>query len=140
VLPDDSETEASLKTASPTDKLNSAPQQEPSVDADGFPREKTSAERIKDEWTSTKEIIKEILAAEDPVEKLNEVALSWDGYNLCFSWGGPEDGLLLGTNSDKELVDARYYFKDWFDGAEIRLEGEDFKLVEEMYNAVLNIR
>lgn len=72
------------------------------------------------------------------VDWLNSWALSWDGHNLSLSWGGPSDGFYLSRDNENNLVDARYYYRDWFDGAERRLEGADFELLEELYEACLN--
>lgn len=72
------------------------------------------------------------------VDWLNSWALSWDGYNLSLCWGGPADGFYLAKNNEGNLVDVRYYYQDWFDGAERRLFGADFDLLERLYNACLN--
>jgi len=48
-------------------------------------------------------------------------------YDIQCSWGGPSDGFLVEVD-DEEIVSIKYYFKDWFDGAEVILSGSDFDL------------
>lgn len=36
--------------------------------------------------------------------------------DVLLSWGGPSDGFEFDYR-DGELVECRYYYKDWFDGA-----------------------
>ena len=108
-------------------------------------KEKKCKDRIEKEWKGTKELIEEILGAEDQIEKLNETVLSWDknhheGFDdmdpcdsLCFSYGGPADYVRF-------YHDGRisYVFHDWFDGAEKFLIGDDKKLCQRLHDECLD--
>lgn len=99
---------------------------------------KTCEDRIQENLEDRLKDIKDILQADDPIEKLNEEALSWNGYKLELSWGGPADGFLFARDNENNAVNIRYYFQDWFDGAEVTLYGADFDLLEQLYNTCLN--
>lgn len=97
---------------------------------------KTCKDRIETELKDRIEDIKQILKADDPIEELNNIALSWDKENgkLELSWGGPADGFYFTPNASRVI----YYFQDWFDGAEVNLWGEDLTRLQELYETCLN--
>jgi hypothetical protein len=78
-------------------------------------------------------------------EELNESILSLDTtvvIDLKLSWGGPEDGFKFCIDPDGqcqsgEITFIEYYFRDRFDGAEVMLEGDDFKAVEQMWGELV---
>lgn len=76
---------------------------------------------------------------DDIIDWLNSNALSWDGYDLQFAWGGPAYGFYIATNRDKEVQRITYYYYWWGEKYEMDLDGEDFELVEKLYNYALNI-
>lgn len=83
--------------------------------------------------------IKEILNADDPIEELNNHILSWDGADLQFSWGGPSDGFYLAINAEGYLAHAVYYYREWDGGEEIPLYGQNFELIEKLYETCLKV-
>lgn len=99
-------------------------------------------ERIQNAWESRKEGIQDVLNGK---QDFNDFALSWDVRqdkafedakepfdSLCLSWGGPADYIRYYENG--KIV---YCFQDWFDGAEIRLEGEDYDLARQLHDEFL---
>jgi len=46
------------------------------------------------------------------------------------SWGGPADEFRFFINPDYSIHRIEYWYLDWFDGANIILDGEDFELME----------
>jgi hypothetical protein len=59
-------------------------------------------------------------------------------FKITLSWGGPADYFIISADPDnREIVDIRYQFQDWFDGAERTLTGENFSLVEDFFSFVL---
>lgn len=100
---------------------------------------KSCEERIDEELKSRMEDIKAIVEAEDPIEELNNRALALSRtvvYKLEFSWGGPQDYFEFEYDPEaKELIEVRYYFLDWFDGASrtIRRGTKEFELLERLF-------
>lgn len=99
-------------------------------------KDKTCKERIQDSWEFTKNQLKEVISGKESIWNL---ALAWDKDfhesftdlspcdSLCLSYGGPADYIRFYHNGQ-----ISYVFQDWFDGAEIFLSGEDFKLAKEI--------
>lgn len=57
-----------------------------------------------------------------------------EGYfRYLLSTGGPGDEFRFYTNPDFSVHRIEYWFLDWFDGAGITLQGENFKLMEELW-------
>ena len=87
-----------------------------------------------------KVIISDDEVYDDLIEWINNYALSYDddpvyrAKRLELSWGGPSDGFRFFENAD--LIE--YYFMDWFDGATRTLYGEDYNIMKEFYDRVLN--
>jgi len=96
-------------------------------------------ERIDKELKSRMEDIKRIVEAEDPTEELNNYALAlskWEVYRLELSWGGPQDYFEFEYDPEgRELVEVRYRYLDWFDGAErvIRPGTKEFETLERLF-------
>jgi len=57
-------------------------------------------------------------------------------YDIQCSWGGPSDGFLVGVD-EGEIDSITYYFKDWFDGAQKRLSGDDFETAKRYIEGVV---
>ncbi len=61
-----------------------------------------------------------------------------EGYfRYQLSWGGPSDEFRIYADQVGEwrwsVYRIEYWFLDWFDGASIRLAGEDFVLIEDIF-------
>ena len=112
-------------------------------------KEKNCKERINKELEKEIETIKTALKngyshdlPEDSEIDHSETAdgyqerlLSVDTYTVkkvCMSWGGPADYFEFHIK-DGEFIKITYIFQDWFDGAEVALEGDNFDTVAEMY-------
>ncbi len=54
-------------------------------------------------------------------------------FRYQLSWGGPSDEFRFYVNPDFSCHRIEYWFLDWFDGAEIVLEGEGRTLLKEIY-------
>lgn len=67
-------------------------------------------------------------------ERLYELPLSvtkTELYTVLLSTGGPGDWLEAEYDREADSVNAvRYHFQDWFDHAEVRLEGADREVAE----------
>jgi len=86
---------------------------------------------------------KEINQSEDPIEKINEVALALTEtkvYKLELSWGGPSDHFVFEYDEkNKEIIKIEYHFLNWFDGATVSLspDSEEWEIAEELfYNCI----
>lgn len=58
-------------------------------------------------------------------------------FRWQLSWGGPSDEFRFYVDSSPHGLIPReieYWFLDWFDGAEIDLEGDDFAVLESVFN------
>ena len=100
----------------------------------------TCQERIAEHLQGRLEDIKGILKAEDPMGALNTLALCYEddphyrAKRLELSTGGPADGFRFFENEET----IEYYFQDWYDGAKEKLQGEDYELLNELYENCLN--
>jgi len=85
-------------------------------------------------------------------EEVEDLGSLWD-YGLCFdyvpvgtfkgknqgyfryqlSWGGPSDEFRFFVDPDLSVYKIQYWFLDWFDGASIELQGEDFQLLKDIF-------
>ena len=45
-------------------------------------------------------------------------------YRVCLSWGGPADYFEFDFDAEGELIEGRYLFQDWYDGATRKLESD----------------
>jgi hypothetical protein len=102
-------------------------------------RDKKCEERIDDELARIIANVKARNEAEDrdeydsehgdPLEALGitkEVVITY-----LMSWGGPSDEFEIHIDpTDRSITEIFYVYKDWFDGARRRLEGEEFDLIE----------
>jgi hypothetical protein len=58
-----------------------------------------------------------------------------EGYfRFQMSWGGPGDEFRFFVGIDKVVHRIEYWFLDWYDGACRVLRGDDFKMVEWIYD------
>jgi len=63
-------------------------------------------------------------------------------YKVELSWGGPSDWLEVVCEGEKhaqEITRIIYHFTDWFDHAEIELEGEEYDVTADWVSHVLPI-
>lgn len=77
---------------------------------------------------------------EDVREELYEYGLDFEyvdtneGYfRYLLSTGGPGDEFRFYTNLNYQPYRIEYWFLDWFDGASITLDGEEFDLMENFF-------
>lgn len=66
-------------------------------------------------------------------ERMYEMPLSVTTKRLVevlISTGGPEDAFVATVDDDGTIERIEYVFKDWFDGARVSLEGEQFDAAE----------
>ena len=56
------------------------------------------------------------------------------GY-FCWqlSWGGPADEFRFYLDECFDTYQIEYWFLDWFDGAKVDLTGQDYALLEEIF-------
>ena len=57
-------------------------------------------------------------------------------YRYQISWGGPSDEFRFWVDDNNKLYKIEYAFLDWFDGAVQELDGKDFDLLAEVFQAV----
>jgi hypothetical protein len=55
-------------------------------------------------------------------------------FRWQLSWGGPSDEFRFYANPDISIHRIEYWFLDWFDGAYRTLEGNDFELLEKVFD------
>ncbi len=55
-------------------------------------------------------------------------------FRYQLSWGGPSDEFRFYCDENLESVEIEYWFLDWFDGAHIDLTGQNYTLLEEIFN------
>lgn len=79
-------------------------------------------------------------------ERFGEYGLSWDyveadsengdpGYfRYQISWGGPSDEFRFFVDYGGQLYCVEYWFLDWFDGASRTLHGDDYQLLEQIFD------
>ena len=59
----------------------------------------------------------------------------YEGYlRYQLSWGGPSDEFRFFINPDLTVHRIEYWFLDWYDGASIRLTGDDWGLLNDIYD------
>ena len=95
---------------------------------------------------------------EHPDEPLDDLG-SLNEYGLCFDYvepytfkkqregfyrwqlstGGPGDEFRFYVDGDKTIQEIEYWFLDWFDGACTQVEGEDFNLLVEMWEEIIQM-
>jgi hypothetical protein len=60
-----------------------------------------------------------------------------EGYfRYQLSWGGPSDEFRIFVNPDFSAHRIEYWFLNWFDGAHVVLDGENLKLLEDIYSGL----
>lgn len=116
--------------------------------------EKTCKDRVQNELESELKTLHTLWAAyqagdEEPTEygTFTEHGLSFDyvaagtfddqeeGYfRYQISWGGPADEFRFFVDAGKHVHRVEYWFLDWFDGANIVLDGEDFAFMKEIFD------
>lgn len=115
-------------------------------------RNLSCAERLDNEYKNTIEDLKRVWEAhgtgeDEAIEEFYDYGLSFDyiaphtfgdeqseGYfRYQLSWGGPSDEFRFYVGPGYELYRIEYWFMDWFDGASRRLEGEDYSLLEDIF-------
>lgn len=50
------------------------------------------------------------------------------------SWGGPSDEFRFYMDENQHCTRVQYWFLDWFDGANVKLTGPDFKLLQYFFD------
>lgn len=58
-------------------------------------------------------------------------------FKWLLSTGGPGDEFRFFVNPDLSLYKVEYWFFDWFDSAKITLKGNNFKLLNEIWDCFL---
>lgn len=97
----------------------------------------TCEERIDEELSHELERIREALERYETLydceytEDILEVALQ-TRVKFLLSTGGPADGFCLTFDPEGTMVEAEYFFQDWYDGATRTLSAENSELVERM--------
>lgn len=108
-------------------------------------------ERMNREVSILEETKKEILQEnngeleeyelEDKVrERIEEGILSVDirkEYDILLSWGGPSDGFKVICNDNNELIEVKYWFADWGEYQEEKLNDEELNTFTEAYGCIL---
>ena len=111
-------------------------------------------DRVKDSFESTMDDLRQLWAAycngEEEVEDLG----TFYEYGLCFdyvsadtftdqkpgyfryqlSYGGPSTEFRYYTDADLSLYKIEYWLLDWFDGAHVLVDGDDYKLMGEIFD------
>ena len=64
-----------------------------------------------------------------------------EGYfRYQLSWGGPSDEFRIYADESGvwqwSICHIEYWFLDWFDGAKIDLEGDDYELIEDIFQGL----
>ena len=54
-------------------------------------------------------------------------------FRWQLSWGGPADEFRFYMDENLDAVEIEYWFLDWYDGASRSLSGEDFRLLDEIF-------
>lgn len=67
-----------------------------------------------------------------PVGTFNDQEEGYFRYQL--SWGGPSDEFRYFVDYDGEIYRIEYWFLDWFDGAKKVLNGENYSLLNEIFD------
>lgn len=102
---------------------------------------KTCSERLPEMLKVRLSEIKEALEDENKREEFYERVLAIAKkiiFDIQLSTGGPADGFMVIVDPETmEIEEIEYYFRDWFDGASMKLEGKDFEMIEEMFFPIL---
>lgn len=56
-------------------------------------------------------------------------------FRYQLSYGGPQEEFRIFTDPDFKVYKIEYWFLDWFDGAKKILDGEDFRLMDELFQS-----
>ena len=56
-------------------------------------------------------------------------------FRFQISYGGPSEEFRFYTDPEFNVESMAFWFLDWFDGAESELTGEDFKLLDEIFDS-----
>ena len=104
-------------------------------------KELSCAERIQAALETELEEIREAGESVDATEQYEEGILEID-RRVCFkvllSTGGPESFFtFVCDRHDGEILEIRFHFRDWFDGAEKRLFYEEFETVRSQYQSMM---
>ena len=113
--------------------------------------EKTCAELVKKHYRGRIHDLKKMYKAECDGEEdkelgpLNEYGLGFDFveagtfkkqrepyWRYQLSWGGPADEFRIYLNGEIE-----YWYLDWFDGAPYQVEGEDYDLIRNIIEPLI---
>lgn len=54
-------------------------------------------------------------------------------FRYQLSWGGPSDEFRFYCDENFDPVRIEYWFLDWFDGAKVKLSGNDHDLMAEIF-------
>ena len=54
-------------------------------------------------------------------------------FRYQISWGGPSEEFRFYVNPDLSVYKIEFWFLDWNDGASLELQGENYKLMVEIY-------
>lgn len=60
-------------------------------------------------------------------------------HRIDLSMGGPADWLEVFADSDGDITRVVYHFADWFDHAEVELQGHDLRVAEEFARTVIGL-
>lgn len=106
-------------------------------------KQKTCQDSIGEHLDSRLEDIKEALSNEEARESFDNQILSIDKqtiFRVCLSWGGPADYFDVTVDTEnREITKISYVFQDWFDGAERELKGKEFKVVEQIFDYLVEM-
>jgi len=61
----------------------------------------------------------------------------WFRYQL--STGGPGTEFRFYTDADVSLYKIEYWYLDWFDGAHVLVDGDEYKLMDEIFDCFKEI-
>lgn len=91
------------------------------------------AKRIKRELKDRMAWIGEAVEEQEKREELLAQVLECERsflYTVMLSTGGPEDGFRFFVDpSTRQITRAFYWFSDWFDSAELEVEGKSFEIL-----------
>ena len=55
-------------------------------------------------------------------------------FRYQLSWGGPSEEFRFFVNPDLSVYQIEFWYLNWFDGACVVLKGDDYKLMESIFN------
>lgn len=117
-------------------------------------KQKSCAERVQSNYDDTMATLRALWESYCNGEEYHEEYGSFCEYGLSFdyvpmgtfadqerpyfryqlSWGGPSDEFRFYVDYGSEVpYYIEYWFLDWFDGAYIELEGEDFQFMQKIF-------